>query len=458
MRRILPLIIFIITAFFINTVLIAQDNSGGITKSMLEKIQRQFPSTPVGYFCRDWIAPVAKNRLNNPVNDVSLLKGDDLLIVNGRLICNDYKLPESGPSQMVVSGENVVYVRLEQKDVPQDCSTIEALIEKVKTQIKSVEENDAPLANYSWDVMLKNPEGLIADFKNAGKYGIEGTVEQPNAIRGSKENVYIATGAQVHPFVCIDASEGPVYIDRDAEIHPYTRIEGPAYIGPKSILLGTKLREGCTIGPVCRVGGEVEESIIHGYSNKYHDGFLGHAYVGEWVNLGALTTNSDLKNDYSIIVVVKEEQEFYHHILATIVVEVQTSLPGGIIAFGVLAECPFRVASLVIPVIYEPVPTESTIGGDEHQIIVVKISVAVALIIESISVNPIGDRAEEIIGKMNRGSYHCISRIVVVLSEHRIGSLISLSIGHNRQRRSEGHIDGVHFGGVVIGILQEIRC
>jgi hypothetical protein len=69
-------------------------------------------------------------------------------------------------------------------------------------------------------------------------------------------------------------------------------------------LLGAKCREGNSIGPVCRIGGEVEESIIQGYSNKYHDGFLGHAYVGEWVNLGALTTNSDLKNDYSDVSVM----------------------------------------------------------------------------------------------------------------------------------------------------------
>ena len=75
-------------------------------------------------------------------------------------------------------------------------------------------------------------------------------------------------------------------------------------MGKKSILLGTKCREGNSIGPMCRVGGEVEESIIQGYSNKYHDGFLGHAYVGEWVNLGALTTNSDLKNDYSSVTVI----------------------------------------------------------------------------------------------------------------------------------------------------------
>ena len=74
-----------------------------------------------------------------------------------------------------------------------------------------------------------------------------------------------------------------------------------------SILTGGKIREGTSIGPVCRVGGEVEGTIFLGYSNKYHEGFLGHAYVGEWVNLGALTTNSDLKNNYSTIKVMVNE-------------------------------------------------------------------------------------------------------------------------------------------------------
>jgi UDP-N-acetylglucosamine diphosphorylase/glucosamine-1-phosphate N-acetyltransferase len=95
-----------------------------------------------------------------------------------------------------------------------------------------------------------------------------------------------------------------VTIESGCEVHPFTRIEGPCYVGRGTVLLGAKVREGCSFGPMCRVGGEVEESIIHGYSNKYHDGFLGHAYVGEWVNLGALTTNSDLKNDYSKVSVV----------------------------------------------------------------------------------------------------------------------------------------------------------
>ncbi len=156
---------------------------------------------------------------------------------------------------------------------------------------------------YTWDLVLANPAQLAADFAAAGRSGIEGAVEAPNAIRGSRSDVYVGPGAVVHPMVVIDAEHGPVYLDEGVEVHPFTRIEGPCYVGKKSILLGTKCREGNSIGPMCRVGGEVEESIIHGYSNKYHDGFLGHAYVGEWVNLGALTTNSDLKNDYSSVTV-----------------------------------------------------------------------------------------------------------------------------------------------------------
>ena len=110
---------------------------------------------------------------------------------------------------------------------------------------------------------------------------------------------HVGRGAKIHPMVVLDAEHGPIFIDVGAEIHPFSRIEGPCFIGRNTIVLGAKCREGNSIGPMCRIGGEVEESIIQGYTNKYHDGFLGHAYVGQWVNLGALTTNSDLKNDYS---------------------------------------------------------------------------------------------------------------------------------------------------------------
>ena len=81
-------------------------------------------------------------------------------------------------------------------------------------------------------------------------------------------------------------------------IQPFTRVEGPCSIGAETQLFRGNIRESVSIGPNCRIGGEVEASIVHGHSNKYHEGFLGHAYIGEWVNLGAITSNSDLRNDY----------------------------------------------------------------------------------------------------------------------------------------------------------------
>jgi UDP-N-acetylglucosamine diphosphorylase/glucosamine-1-phosphate N-acetyltransferase len=105
----------------------------------------------------------------------------------------------------------------------------------------------------------------------------------------------------IDPCTVIDARKGAVVIGDRAQIDSFSRIEGPCCIGDGCVVLGAKMREGCSFGPNCRVGGEVEEAVFQAHSNKYHDGFIGHAYVGEWVNLGALTTNSDLKNDYSTV-------------------------------------------------------------------------------------------------------------------------------------------------------------
>ncbi|OPX32048.1 hypothetical protein B1H10_08075 [candidate division KSB1 bacterium 4484_188] len=119
-----------------------------------------------------------------------------------------------------------------------------------------------------------------------------------------KENVHIAAGARVMPGVVLNAESGPIYIDQGAVVMPNAVLEGPLYLGKKSrIKIGAKIYQDTTIGPVCKVGGEVEGSIIHSYSNKQHDGFLGHSYLAEWVNIGADTNNSDLKNTYGEITV-----------------------------------------------------------------------------------------------------------------------------------------------------------
>ena len=273
--------------------------------SLGDKLVAKVGAGDVACFVPPYMADVCRAKTSRPVNDIATLQGDDLLLVNGRVKAAEFAVASTGASEVAVepSGE-VLYARIAKSDLGKlKADSIDALLDAAKTVLPAAKE-PPPTWNYTWDLVLANPAQLVIDFVAAGRNGVEGKVEEPNAIRGSKNDVYVAPGAVVHPMVVIDAEHGPVYLDEGVEVHPFTRIEGPCYVGKKSILLGTKCREGNSIGPMCRVGGEVEESIIHGYSNKYHDGFLGHAYVGEWVNLGALTTNSDLKNDYSSVSVV----------------------------------------------------------------------------------------------------------------------------------------------------------
>jgi UDP-N-acetylglucosamine diphosphorylase/glucosamine-1-phosphate N-acetyltransferase len=274
--------------------------------SLGEKLLARLRPGSVACFVPPYMADLYRSRTSWPVNDVRALAGDDLLLLDGRVKAAGLDWPATGPSQVACDADgNVLAARIARADLARlPADSIDALLDGAKAVLPAAPGAAPPAWNYTWELVLANPGQIAEDFRAAGRSGIEGRIEQPSAVRGSARDIYLAPGVLVHPMVVLDAEHGPIYIDEQAEIHPFTRIEGPCYIGRQSLLLGAKCREGNSIGPVCRVGGEVEESIIQGYSNKYHDGFLGHAYVGEWVNLGALTTNSDLKNDYSTVSVV----------------------------------------------------------------------------------------------------------------------------------------------------------
>jgi UDP-N-acetylglucosamine diphosphorylase/glucosamine-1-phosphate N-acetyltransferase len=269
--------------------------------TLVEKIESRCRPSEVAYFVDQYIQETFSARTSKPVNDVDTLRGEDLFIVNGRIDAYTLVVPPVGASQVCVRDGDLIYASIARDDLSRlPTESLAELIESAAKCLPAV-ECEAKLFEFIWDVMLASPEMIAADFAERGQRGIEGDVESQSAIRGSPSDVFIGEGAQVHPFACIDATAGPVFIANDVVVQPFTRIEGPAFVGPGSVLLGAKVREGCSIGPMCRIGGEVEASVIHGFSNKYHDGFLGHAYLGEWVNLGALTTNSDLKNDYSAV-------------------------------------------------------------------------------------------------------------------------------------------------------------
>lgn len=151
-----------------------------------------------------------------------------------------------------------------------------------------------------WNIFQFNPDEIDADFELV----TSGRVSQPISVTNRvicPANVFIEEGASVE-FAIINASAGKVYIGKNAEVWENAVIRAPFAMNEHAVVkMSAKIYEGTTIGPYSKVGGEVQNSVIIGYSNKGHDGYLGNAVLGEWCNLGADTNNSNLKNDYSEI-------------------------------------------------------------------------------------------------------------------------------------------------------------
>ena len=267
-----------------------------------ERLVRSLQVTEWGALVRPHLAATyAAAHAEACVNDESWLRAGPTLLVNGRWIPGPGALHEIRETEAGVVDGTPVYLTLDPDEAALiDLSDPEDAIMRIAGTRKRVNAGGT-LINYPWDLIEHNPRQLTIDFWLRTRTGAPQQPIDSVAMQGRPENVYVAPTAEIDPYVVIDARHGPVWIGPEARVLPFTRIEGPAYIGRESQLFRAHIREGTSIGPVCRVGGEIEESILHGYVNKYHDGFLGHAYICPWVNLGAQTTNSDLKNDYSSV-------------------------------------------------------------------------------------------------------------------------------------------------------------
>jgi UDP-N-acetylglucosamine diphosphorylase/glucosamine-1-phosphate N-acetyltransferase len=159
------------------------------------------------------------------------------------------------------------------------------------------------LFHWPWELVRDNEDQLVLDWNEGvlGEPGRHSAVPEGSYLV-NPNSVHIGPDAKIKPCVVIDAEDGPVWIGRGVRILPHSYVQGPAYIGDNTLLQpGSVVHSGTTIGPRSKVGGEIEASIIQGYSNKQHDGFLGHSYVGSWVNIAADCINSDLKNTYGTI-------------------------------------------------------------------------------------------------------------------------------------------------------------
>jgi UDP-N-acetylglucosamine diphosphorylase/glucosamine-1-phosphate N-acetyltransferase len=280
--------------------------------TLWERIAARFPDYEVSLSCRPELADLIGLETGIKANHFDYQPGDRLVFVNGRLRLGDKLTKElltSEKSRIFMykktTAAAVVTEPLKKNPAPETQFTGEEGAAALGVEAELIEA-EFEFYEYLWDLVDLNGNEISIDFVDRIKASdlsrmlSEARIDSSARIL-SAENLYIAPDAEIAGGVVIDNREGPVYIDEGATIGPLSFVEGPCYIGKGSHIFRGNIRAGCSFGPQCRVGGEVETSIFQGYTNKYHDGFIGHAYLGSWVNLGAMTTNSDLKNNYGSI-------------------------------------------------------------------------------------------------------------------------------------------------------------
>jgi UDP-N-acetylglucosamine diphosphorylase/glucosamine-1-phosphate N-acetyltransferase len=226
---------------------------------------------------------------------------DDVIVVNGLLYIGRKELKmirnllSEGRDEALVAGKRLVAAKLSGENLRE--RSLEEIydVESLKKYLEIKYTEDLRLISYPWDIINYFPEILkeeLSDYKEPSS-----DVNNGVYVRGDRKLIYMDDKSAIEPGTVIDVRNGPVYIGKSVEVESPSRIIGPCYIGDNSMIFGARV-ESSIIGEECRIGGEVVHSIIHKYSNKRHFGFLGHSYVGEWVNLGAGFTNSNLKNTY----------------------------------------------------------------------------------------------------------------------------------------------------------------
>lgn len=340
-------------------------------ETLLQQLERRLRRRVDALWCRPWIAPIVAERLGRPVNPPTQ-PGD--VLINARWLPEDPPRWEEVRSIWLREGEPVLLPADAAGSAPLTPeSLLRGLIPSDLTA-SSAGPSIAPFSAFSvasgMGSMLQWPWEIVHGLPRALKEAIEARVAievsgKSGGLRGSqpadrervdwnipRHQVYLAPTARVHATAVLEPDGGPILIDEGAYVGPLAVIEGPCWIGPGSrVNPHARLHGGNAVGPVCKVGGELDACVFQGHSNKQHFGFLGHSLVGEWVNLGAGTTNSDLKNTYGTVRVplpgaldskdkageVDTETLFFGSILADHVkTGINTSLPTGCVA-GVAA-------------------------------------------------------------------------------------------------------------------------
>ncbi len=246
-------------------------------ETIAENISRFFPKFKIAHLTRE----IFKLK--------PIISAEPTIYLSSRLVILEKFAFEKRDVKFLIGKDVVGFVK-NKPPYPKDLSQIKNIVKGIKDSQKI----QGLVINFPWDLIKYAAQMINQQFeRRASKIRLPKNA----SLVGNKKDLYLAQNAVVHDFTFFDLSQGPIYIDRGAIIKPFSMIAGPCYIGKGTIIDRAKIVKS-SIGPNCRISGEVEECIFQGFSNKQHEGFIGHSFIGEWVNLGAMTTNSDLKNNY----------------------------------------------------------------------------------------------------------------------------------------------------------------
>jgi len=249
----------------------------------------------VGVYVRPELVAITQQNLDYPVN--STVTGATLFINSRLLVTTEIDIPtENG---VMMCGDQIAAMWCDQtmsRALTADNFLSKGWLQEIAKSLPKTTMH-GHMINYPWDLIKYNGEMITADFKSMSPVGKDVHIEAGALL--NREHITINPTAVIKPSVVLDASGGPIIIGDHVEIKPNVTIEGPVFIGDYTVIQpNAQIRPGTSIGKHCRAGGEISATIMHSYANKGHDGFLGHSYLAKWVNLGAGTVVSNLKNTY----------------------------------------------------------------------------------------------------------------------------------------------------------------
>ncbi|OUV42539.1 MAG: hypothetical protein CBC68_02975 [Candidatus Marinimicrobia bacterium TMED108] len=262
--------------------------------TFLERIIKIFPEHSVSLIVRDEFKElVSELHANIAVNPDNIEEG--LWISSSVIWTRESVELLSDKDTAFMKNDKLVAANLSSSDAARWISNGGPL----KSELESVKFKNIEVyqCNYLWDIIKFINQSINDD---ASELKPVDRLDYPHTNLINPDKIFI-NSAKVMPGALINAEKGPVIIDNNAVIYGQTYIEGPAFIGTDTVIKPLTKIVGSVIGKKCKIGGEVESSVIQGYSNKVHDGHLGDSFLGEWVNLGAGTSNSNLKNNYSSV-------------------------------------------------------------------------------------------------------------------------------------------------------------